>query len=93
MATTSAAAAVTSRARDARGGALGPARNASTRAVIALAAIVFLESVHLLQRRQGLRAFLSARPGWVRWPAYAAMVLLVLLLGKFKAQSFIYFQF
>lgn len=36
---------------------------------------------------------LAARPGWIRWSAYYAIILLTLLGGVFEQSAFIYFQF
>lgn len=61
---------------------------------IAFAAVAFMEIVHLLQRRRRMRQFLSERPFWMRWPAYYALTMGILLFGKFELpQQFIYFQF
>ena len=49
--------------------------------------------VHLLQGSRPITRLLSNRPWWVRWGAYYAMVLLILTVGVFGEQSFIYFQF
>jgi alginate O-acetyltransferase complex protein AlgI len=38
-------------------------------------------------------AAIRARPLWVRWPVYYALVLGVVLLGVFRTATFIYFQF
>ncbi len=60
---------------------------------VALAAIVVLEIVQLVQRRGSLRAMIAAQPTWVRWAIYYLLVMSILLLGKFAEQKFIYFQF
>ncbi len=62
-------------------------------AKVALAAIVVLEAVQLVQRRGSVRERIAAQPAWVRWAAYYALVMGILLLGKFAEQKFIYFQF
>jgi D-alanyl-lipoteichoic acid acyltransferase DltB (MBOAT superfamily) len=59
--------------------------------VMSIAALVVCE---LLQSRLEIRAFLANRRWTVRWPAYVAFMLMLLLLGDFAAQQqFIYFQF
>ncbi len=44
-------------------------------------------------RRGDFRTFLKRRPVWLRYPAYALLVLSVLMFGEYGAQEFIYFQF
>lgn len=61
--------------------------------LIALALIVFLEFVHFVQRKGSIRDLIAAKPLVVRWAAYHAFVLMILILGVFGEQQFIYFQF
>jgi D-alanyl-lipoteichoic acid acyltransferase DltB (MBOAT superfamily) len=62
--------------------------------MLAVALVMLLQLIHLLQRsRPTVVDALMARPAWVRWAAYYGMVLLILSVGMFGAQSFIYFQF
>ena len=62
--------------------------------VIAVASILFMEAVHLIQRHNGIRHMLRERPVWVRWTLYYAWVIGILSFGAFNSQSqFIYFQF
>lgn len=62
--------------------------------VIALVAVAFMETIHLLQRHREMRQFLSEKPFWMRWSAYYALTMSILLFGKFELpQQFIYFQF
>ena len=63
----------------------------------ALLALLIMEAVHALQERYG-RAAVSRRflglPAPVRWAAYWAIIMYMLLFGQFEtAQQFIYFQF
>ncbi len=60
---------------------------------IAAVAIGVMETVHLLQRRGEIRVMVLNRPGWQRWAMYYAMVLVILVAGKYGNQDFIYFQF
>jgi alginate O-acetyltransferase complex protein AlgI len=55
--------------------------------------ILFMEFIHLLQRHRQMRSFLSAKPWYVRWAVYYALVMAILFFGKMGEQSFIYFQF
>jgi alginate O-acetyltransferase complex protein AlgI len=60
---------------------------------LAAAVVVLLLAADVAQGRQSFSASMVARPVWVRWAAYYAMLLLVVSIGLFGAQSFIYFQF
>jgi len=60
--------------------------------IIAILAILLLESVHLLQRKGSVRATISTIPLLFRWALYIAIVLIILNFGK-VARPFIYFQF
>lgn len=62
--------------------------------IIALSSLLIMESVHLMQERgRGIRQFLSAKPAAIRWSAYLAAIILILMFGSFKSAAFIYFQF
>ncbi|MDJ1496545.1 MBOAT family O-acyltransferase [Cytophagaceae bacterium DM2B3-1] len=61
--------------------------------IIAILVIIGMEVVHLLQRRESVRAFVTKRPVWVRWSFYYLIILGILFLGKFDNAEFIYFQF
>ena len=61
--------------------------------VLSLVSIAALLGVHLSQERLRLRLWIAAKPLWFRWAAYYAAIAVILLFGKFDAQSFIYFQF
>jgi D-alanyl-lipoteichoic acid acyltransferase DltB (MBOAT superfamily) len=62
--------------------------------LLAIALVLLLQLIHMLQRnRATVIDALMARPAWVRWAAYYGMILLILSVGMFGAQSFIYFQF
>ncbi len=61
--------------------------------VIAVLSIIFMESVHLIQRHYSVRKMLSNKPIYLRWSIYYAMIFGIILFGKFNEQQFIYFQF
>ncbi len=62
-----------------------------TSALVALAVIVL---VFLAKSRTHVAKTFFARPAWIRWSAYYALVIGVLYLGKlFDVKEFIYFQF
>ncbi len=58
-----------------------------------LTAIVFMETIHILERRQPLSVLLSDVPIALRWGFYHLLLLSILLLGVFEQREFIYFQF
>jgi D-alanyl-lipoteichoic acid acyltransferase DltB (MBOAT superfamily) len=61
--------------------------------LVAVAATLFMETVHLVQRHQGIRQMLAGQPAVLRLTVYTVMVMGILLFGNFHAQPFIYFQF
>jgi D-alanyl-lipoteichoic acid acyltransferase DltB (MBOAT superfamily) len=61
--------------------------------VVAVGAIVFMELIHLLERRVDMRRFLSKRPLAVRWTVYYGLTLSIIFFGVFNQNAFIYFQF
>lgn len=60
---------------------------------IAIASLLVMEGVHMLQRHARMRTMLAEKPAWVRWPIYYGLVLSILFFGVFNKTSFIYFQF
>jgi D-alanyl-lipoteichoic acid acyltransferase DltB (MBOAT superfamily) len=61
---------------------------------IAVAAILLMELVHWIQMTNGsARRFIYRQPVWLRWPAYYALVLVIIMFGQFGLIQFIYFQF
>jgi alginate O-acetyltransferase complex protein AlgI len=61
--------------------------------IVALASLIVLEGIHLLQRRRPITQRLRTRPAWSRWALYAGAVIIILLFGEFNSLDFIYFQF
>ena len=61
--------------------------------LLALASIVLLESVHLIQRYKSIQFILSRKPAYLRFSIYMAMILGILTFGDFSTRQFIYFQF
>jgi len=61
--------------------------------IVAVAVILFLLFIHILQSRLRVRQFVSARPVWFRWGVYYLILIAILAFGEFQAQEFIYFQF
>ncbi|MFH0923455.1 MAG: MBOAT family O-acyltransferase [Candidatus Falkowbacteria bacterium] len=61
--------------------------------LLGAAAILFMEFIHLLQERRGMRQFLDSKPLLVRWAVYYLIIFGILLFGVFEETPFIYFQF
>ncbi len=61
--------------------------------ILAVLAIFFMESVHLLQNGSSFLDFLKKRPPAVRWCVYYVLVVGILAFGVFSSEQFIYFQF
>ena len=59
----------------------------------ALALIVFLIAVEILDERRSVWEWLNAAPKLVRWTVYYALIFSMLLLGQWQATEFIYMQF
>jgi len=59
---------------------------------LALLLVAVLEALQLAHRR-GATAWLSGKPFWLRWIATWALLLSIVLLGKFGHEQFLYFQF
>jgi D-alanyl-lipoteichoic acid acyltransferase DltB (MBOAT superfamily) len=62
--------------------------------LIVVCAITLMEIIHLQQIRNfDLRAYANRLPIWMRWAAYYALVLAILMFGVFGLTEFIYIQF
>ena len=61
--------------------------------LIGVGAVAILEAYQWLTRQHALPEWIRVQPTWIRWPVYYTLVSLVILLGKFSSQEFIYFQF
>jgi hypothetical protein len=61
--------------------------------LLAIASLLMLIGVHLLQSRWQLRPLLANQPAWLRWGIAYGLVVGIVLLGEFHSQPFIYFQF
>jgi len=60
---------------------------------VAVLSVAFVEAVQLLHGRVSVTRFISDRPLVLRWAVYASFVLAVVLLGVYRKNQFIYFQF
>ena len=65
----------------------------SSKFIIAIAAIIFLEIIHSIQRHKTIRHMLAEKPWYVRWAAYYGIIMGILYFGVFNDSPFIYFQF
>jgi len=61
--------------------------------LIAAGAILFMESIHLVQRYHSIRKLIGGLPIAARWGIYYAAFFIILKFGVFEEQEFIYFQF
>jgi alginate O-acetyltransferase complex protein AlgI len=61
--------------------------------LIAAILIAALLGVEFVASRPEAPARWARVPAWLRWPAYDALILLMLWMGDLGARSFIYFQF
>jgi D-alanyl-lipoteichoic acid acyltransferase DltB (MBOAT superfamily) len=63
--------------------------------VIAVGMICLVVGVQLLQSRGSVRELLALRPMWLRWTAYYALIMGMIVFGNLATGSrdFIYFQF
>lgn len=55
--------------------------------------IAFLIFIHSIQRHSSIRHMLKNKPWWYRWGIYYSIVLLIVFLGVYGENQFIYFQF
>jgi alginate O-acetyltransferase complex protein AlgI len=80
--------------RSSAGGALGRLGPISRYEFLTVLGVIgFMELIHFLQRKRGMRAMLAEKPMWLRWSVYYALTFAILLLGEFSKRQFIYFQF
>lgn len=61
--------------------------------ITGLVSIGVLILVEWGERRRSMVEIISAKPAWIRWPAYYFVLLSILLFGHFGTKQFIYFQF
>jgi len=60
---------------------------------IAICSIIIMEIIHLYQRHNRMREFLSSKPRLIRWSIYYLIIIFILIFGEFNLTQFIYFQF
>ena len=59
---------------------------------LGITAILFLETVHLLQRHNHFET-LKKSPVYIRWGIYYSLIFIIAYFGVFENRTFIYFQF
>ena len=57
------------------------------------AAILILELVQYIERNKGGVSFFEQQKLSTRWISYYTLIFIIVLLGEFGGQRFIYFQF
>ena len=60
---------------------------------LAFASIAFLLLVDFFDSRRKIEKLVFARPRPIRWAAYYALLLAIVLFGVYNHTAFIYFQF
>ena len=55
--------------------------------------IIFLETIHYIERKFSLSKILITKPIYVRWTIYCCLILAIIFFGVFENRQFIYFQF
>ena len=55
--------------------------------------VALLLAIEWLASRSGAATRWASAPIWLRWPAYYALIVLILWMGDLGSRSFIYFQF
>jgi alginate O-acetyltransferase complex protein AlgI len=61
--------------------------------VFSILLILFLEAVHYIQSRKNLLSAFLAKPAFLRWSVYYALIFIIMVFGVFQNRDFIYFQF
>ena len=61
--------------------------------LVAIVSILVLESGQLFGSKIGVPSLLGKMPTALRWSAYGAFVMIVIMFGVYRNTQFIYFQF
>lgn len=72
---------------------LGELKFETTDLLLSIGLIIFLETVHFIQRKKNISTLFLKQPATIRWLVYYTIILSILLLGVYKNRQFIYFQF
>lgn len=65
----------------------------TTQLLVLMAAMLFMEIIHLSQRRHPGLEVLKSKPLMVRWLAYYIIIFVIFLFARTETVAFIYFQF
>lgn len=60
---------------------------------ISVLSIFILEIIHYIQRKRSIIGLINSQPLWLRYAAYYAIIIYILIFGQFEQTDFIYFQF
>lgn len=61
--------------------------------ILSFLLIVLLETIQYIQSKINLTQQLKQKPFYIRWAAYYALLILIIVFGEFSNRQFIYFQF
>jgi D-alanyl-lipoteichoic acid acyltransferase DltB (MBOAT superfamily) len=61
--------------------------------ILSVLLILFLETVHYIQRKKSISAILMLNPTYIGWAVYYVLIFVILFFGVFENRQFIYFQF
>ena len=61
--------------------------------LLALFSVMVLEFIEIKQRKFSIKNFLATKPVYIRWLLYYSVIVMILFLGEFSTNEFIYFQF
>lgn len=65
----------------------------SSEVLVSIGLILVLMGIEVLDERESLWKRLEARPVYVRWAVYYAVILTLIVLGTWQLQEFVYMQF
>jgi alginate O-acetyltransferase complex protein AlgI len=67
--------------------------NKASEFILTISAVIFMETVHVIQERRSISQLINRRPLVFRWAVYLGMLFIIILFGVFEKTPFIYFQF
>jgi hypothetical protein len=66
---------------------------AEARLLLVPLSAIFMVFGEYIEHRAHINTWLAAHSIWLRWTAYYALILWILVFGYFSGRTFIYFQF
>jgi hypothetical protein len=60
---------------------------------LVIVSIIVMEVIHYYQSKNNLLEKIKNTPLYIRWGLYPTACLILILVGKFYAKEFVYFQF